>query len=136
MSTTPRIPLDLPADLYARIREAAARSDRPVESVLVKSLDLLFSGPSIDGDHLATIVDTLSDAQLWAIVHRRVTWSGSARLRELTVRGKETPLSDEEQAELVALIEDADRITLHRSQALLMLQQRGFRIHDPLPRGA
>ena len=130
------IRLDLPADLFARIQEAADRSDQPIESVLVESLALLFGVPPVDWDHLMTTLETLTDAQLWALVYRRIAWVAGARLRELTTRGKQAGLSDEEQAELAALIDEADRMTLLRSHALLVLQQRGYHVQDQLQLGA
>ncbi len=130
------IQLNLPADLYERIQEAAIRSDQPVESVLVESLTLLFGLPSVDWDHLTATLETLPDAQLWALVYRELTWGAGGRLRDLTTRGKQRPLSNEEQAELDGLIDEADRIMLLRSHALLVLQQRGHSVQDLLQRGA
>jgi hypothetical protein len=136
MTTTHPVQLNLPADLYERIQEAAARSDRPVESVLVESLTLLFDAPSVDWDHLTAALETLTDAQLWALVYRRVAWTAGGRLRDLTARGKRAPLPNGEQAELAALIDEADRMTLLRSQALLILQRRGHEVQDQLQLGA
>lgn len=136
MAATLPIQLNLPADLYARIQEAAARSDQPVESVLVESLALLFGTSPVDWDHLAETLETLTDAQLWALVHRRVAWTAGARLRELTARGKQALLSGEEQAELATLIDEADRLMLLRSHALLVLHQRGHDVEDQLQPGA
>lgn len=136
MAGTLPIRLDLPAELFARIQEAADRSDRPIESVLVESLALLFGVPPTDWDQIMETLESLTDAQLWALVYRRMAWISGARLRELTARGKHALLSDEEQAELAALIDEADRMTLLRSHAFLALQQRGYRIQDQLQLGA
>ena len=135
MAATLAIHLNLPADLYERIQEAATRSDQPVESVLIESLALLFGTPSLDWDHLTATLDTLPDAQLWALVYRRVAWIAGGRLRDLTARGKQEPLSEEEQAELAGLIDEADRMMLLRSQALFVLQQRGPSVQDQLQLG-
>lgn len=59
MAATLPIQLNLPADLYARIQEAAARSDQPIESVLVESLALLFGTSPVD--HPLTECGTLPD---------------------------------------------------------------------------
>ena len=136
MAATLPIHLNVPADLYARIEEAALRDDQPIEAVLVESLALLFGTASIDWDHLAATLEALTDAQLWALVYRRLAWPSAGRLRDLAARGRSVPLSDEEQTELAALIDEADRLTLLRSHALRILQQRGQDIRDQLPRGA
>ncbi len=136
IASTSSIHIELPADLYERIQAVAVHSDRPVESVLVESLALLFGAPSVDWDHLAATLEALPDAQLWAVLYRRLAWPASDRLHGLTARGKGAPLSDEEQAELAALIDEADRMTLLRSQALLVLQGRGHDVRGQLQRGA
>lgn len=136
MTTTSRIHLDLPPDLYARIRAAAERSGRPVEAVLVESLDLLFGTPSGDWDHLAAPVEALSDGHLWALVYRRMAWAESARLRELTAHGTQGALTEAEQVELAALIDHADGLTLLRSRAMLVLQERGHNVREQLRLGA
>ncbi len=51
----------------------------------------------------ATPLEALSEAQLWTLVYRGMAWQESARLRELTARGKQAPLPDAAQAELAAL---------------------------------
>ena len=137
MAAPPRIELELPPDLYARVRDAAARSGRPVEALVIESLDLLFGASSADdGAQLGPTMDTLTDAQLWALVYRRLAWPEDVRLRELTARGKQGALTDDEQAELAALIARADRLTLVRSRALLLLQERGYNVRDHLRLGA
>jgi hypothetical protein len=136
MAATLPIRLDLPAELYARIEEEAAHSEQSVEAVLIESLALLFGVPFVDWDHLAATLETLSDVQLWAVVYRRLASAAAGRLRELTARAQQAPLSTEEQAELAALIDEADRMTLLRSHALLVLQQRGHDVREQLQRGA
>ena len=136
MAATLPIQLNLPADLYARIQDVAVRTERPVEVVLVDSLALLFSAPTIDWEHLAATLDTLSDVQLWALVHRRAAWTAAGRLHELTTRGRQAQLTNEEQDELAVLVDEADRMTLLRSHALLILQQRGHNIREQLQLGA
>jgi hypothetical protein len=138
MATTHQILLDVPTDLFARIADAAARADRPVETILVDTLALLFNAPAIDVDweHVAETLGSLSDAELWALAHRRAAWTAATRLRDLTARGKQAPLLDEEQTELADLIDEADRIMELRSHVLRLLQQRGHDVRNYLPLGA
>ncbi len=136
MAIQSHIDLSLPPDLYARIQDAAAISGRPLESVLVESLDLLFGATAVDWDNLAATIEVLPDAQLWALVYRRMPWSDRLRLRELTTQGQASPLADDEQEELATLIDDVDCLTVLRSRALSVLQSRGHRIQDYLQRKA
>jgi len=136
MAGTHSLQVELPADLFEQIREAAARSDQPMELVLVDTLAMLFGAPQADWEQRTAALETLPDAQVWAVVYRRLAWPDGVRLRELTARGRNAVLSDEEQAELAALIDEADHLTVLRSRALLVLRRRGHDIRKHLKLGA
>jgi succinate dehydrogenase flavin-adding protein (antitoxin of CptAB toxin-antitoxin module) len=97
---------------------------------------LLFSQPSLSTDLAANLAElvSFSDEQLWAIVHRRLPWSESLRLRELIAQSKQTALVDSEQRELEHLLELVDRSMLLRSEALLRLKERGRDVERYLTR--
>lgn len=133
---THSISVELPSELFDRLHEAATRSDRPLEAVLVESLALLFGTPPADRAALSEALETLPDAKLWALVYSRLAWPQGARLRELAANGRQAPLSGVEQAELTALIDEADDLSLLRSRALLVLQRRGHNIREQLQLGA
>ncbi len=136
MAGTHAIQVELPAELFEQIREAAVRSNLPVEAVLVDSLAVLFGTHRANGEPPTEPLDALPDAQLWALVYARMALPDSGRLRELTARGKQAPLLAEEQEELASLIDEVDPLTLLRSRALLVLQQRGHDIQKLLQPGA
>lgn len=121
------VTLELPDTLYESVSEAAEASQRPVESLLVESLNILFQPPPQTSD-MQSELDALvshTDAQLWAVVYRRLAWTQSLRLRELSALGKTRILNDGETAELDALLDLTDRYMLLRSEALLQLKTRG-----------
>jgi hypothetical protein len=125
--------LQLPDELYERLREIADDSHRPVESVLIDSLTLLFGNlPAINPQQL----ENFSDEQLWALVHRQIAWPQDARLRELTQLSKQGLLSSDQQSELESLVDAYDQYVLLRSQALLHLKQRGYDVEQRLKLGA
>jgi predicted NUDIX family phosphoesterase len=64
---------------------------------------------------------------LWAVVDQRLTQKQDTRLHELIALGKQGQLTADEQAEMESLIDLVDHQMLLRSEALLLLQQRG---HD------
>ena len=136
MAPTHSIRVDLPADLYQQVREAAMRSDQSIEPVLVDSLALLFGDSPGGWDQLGVALESLPDEQLWAVIYGRLTWTTGARLREVTARGKQAPLTEPEQAELEVLIDEVDRYTVLRSRALLLLKRRGYDIEARLKPGA
>jgi hypothetical protein len=75
-----------------------------------------------------------ADEQLWAIVHQRLAWPQDARLRELIALGKQRQITEDEKAEMERLIDLVDHQMLLRSEALLLLKQRGhdFGLHSGL----
>jgi hypothetical protein len=129
MSQTP-VTIHLPDALYDRVRQFAEDTNRPLETVLLESVSLLFD----DSPESLTVDDlqTLSDAQLWAVVYRRLAWNQSLRLHELSTKYKSDELSTDEQAELDAHLDRNDHYMLLRSEALLILQQRGADIQSYL----
>jgi hypothetical protein len=132
------VTVDLPDDLYERVQQVAAQSQRPVERVVLESLRLLFVPPPSSAD-LATSLAALpsySDAQLWAMVYQRLAWPQSQRLHELSAKNKLERLTKEEQLELEDLLSSNDQAMLLRSEALRLLKNRGYNIEAYLKRGA
>jgi len=125
MASTQSISVELPDDLYERLREVAERHERSVESVLRESLEVMFGAASEDPEGMLAHMETYRDDQLWAVVYQRVVWPQKERLHELVEHSKEDALTPQEQAELEALLDEVDRYTLLRSKALWLLQQRG-----------
>lgn len=131
------VTLQLPDELYDSVQEAAEASDRAIEMVLLESLGLLFRRPSaadIEAE-LRELTD-YSDAQLWAVVYRRLPWTHSVRLQELSQKNKQGQLTAAEQREIEQLIDLIDRYMLLRSEALLLLKQRGHDVETYLKLGA
>jgi hypothetical protein len=133
MSQQP-VTVELPDDLYERIQQAAEESNRSVETVLVESLNLLFGEPSSD-PNISALKD-YSDEQLWAVVYKRLPWTQSERLRELSAQNKQSLLTNVELRELETLLELVDTQMLMRSEALLRLKERGRDVEGYLKRGA
>jgi hypothetical protein len=119
------VSIELPLSIYERLQQEAEQSSRSIEEVLVENLALL-SGESIME---LTVQDSFSDEKLWAIVHQKPNGIRQKRIRDLIAKGKQRPLSDDESAELDSLVDLADHLVLLRSQALLLLKQRGHNIN-------
>ena len=77
-----------------------------------------------------------ADAQLWAVVYQRLAWPQSQRLHDLSAKSKLERLTEDEQRELEGLLSSNDRAMLLRSEALRLLQNRGYDIEAYLKRGA
>ena len=132
------ITLEIPDDLYRWVQQAAEASERSLEDVLLESIDVLFRQPSetVSIDRQVNDLRGYSDAQLWAVVYRQLPWTQSLRLRELSGLNQQGELKATDQRELDHLINQVDRYMLLRSEALLLLQQRGHEINNYLKMGA
>ena len=131
------ITLDLPEDLYERVRQVAEQSQRPLERVLVESIHILFVHLPTSTDVATTLaaLPGYSDAQLWAVVYQRLAWPQSQRLHELSAKNKLEKLTEDEQSEFEDLLTLNDRAMLLRSEALLLLKNRGHDIATYLEHG-
>ena len=127
--------LDIPEPVLKRARQIARENEQSVETVLIESLNLLFG----NFDERILSPDALkhySDEHLWAIVHQRLAWPQDSRLRELAALGDQGQISAAELDEMGGLIELVDHQMLLRSEALLLLKQRGCDIQRYLRLGA
>ncbi len=127
----PTIELQIPVEIYERAREIAGDSNRSVESVLLDGLALLF-GALPDVRISPDLLKDYSDEQLWTVVYHRLARPQDARLRELIALGKRGQITDEGKTEMEGLIALVDHQMLLRSEALLMLKQRGHNAKEVL----
>lgn len=128
------ITLQIPDELFESLRETAVASERPIETVMLESLNVLFQRPSLATNIEALLLElrAYTDEQLWAVVYRRLPWTQSLRLHELAAKGKQGFLTETETTELEQLVDLNDRYMLLRSEALLLLKQRGQDINPYL----
>jgi hypothetical protein len=131
------ITFDLPDDLYEQVRQVAEHSQRPLERVVLESLRLLFVPLPSTTDVVALLaaLPSYADEQLWAVVYQRLAWPQSQRLHELSAKSKLGLLAEDEQDELADLLAWNDRLMLLRSEALLILKNRGYDIEAYLQHG-
>ncbi len=133
MASTQSVSVELPEDLYQRIRELAERSDSSVEAVVREGLEEVYGAGSPSTGTLRARLQAFRDEELWAVVHQRLNVLERARLDELSARAEREKLSDSEQAELNSLMDQVDLLMLLRSHALLLLKERGHDIARYLP---
>jgi len=120
------ITLHIPSE---QVEKAAQASERAVENVLLDSISLFVNYPQTPQqlDTWVAQLGSYTDAQLWGVVYHRLSETDAFRLRELSDKNTAGTLTAQEQDELDNLIHLVDRDMLLRSEALLLLQQRG---HD------
>lgn len=79
-------------------------------------------------------LDALDDAALWQAAHTRVAQQDGERMADLNDKAQREGLTAAEVDEQTALIDRCEDVMLIRARATFMLKQRGYDIHDLLPR--
>lgn len=121
--------ITLPENLSIRLRQLAARRQRPIESILV---DRLFTALDDELDNLPTdeqaelrALHHLSDDALRAIAAEQMSSVNQARMGELMVQNSKGELNEDGQEILVTLVERGEQLMLRKAQAAAILVQRG-----------
>jgi len=113
------ITLELPDAVYQRAQRAAQATQRPLEEIVVEWIR-----PPLQGT--LPELERLSDDELLQAVRSTLPPEHAQRLQELLTIQRQRSLSEEEQQEAVALVEQEDFVTLHKARALFLLKQRGL----------
>jgi predicted transcriptional regulator len=124
--------LTLPDELYESIQRNAQATHQPPESMLLRSLRV--SLPPLDGLPAAVAKDllqleALDDEALRAVVHERVGEDELEEVEDLLEKNRAGTLADAELDRLEALRRKAERTTLRKARAAVLLRFRG----QPVP---
>jgi hypothetical protein len=126
------VTVNLPESVYRRAQEAAAATNLSLEKVLEQSITL--SLPPLENDLPADILSALSamslfsDEQLWRVAESTLEVDKQERLNALIEAGKSRLITPEEEAELEALLDDADLVMLKKAESYHLLTRRGYTI--------
>jgi hypothetical protein len=127
----PVLTLELPEDVYERVRRAAKGMNQPVEKALVNIVRA--ATPSLEKvppecrPELEAMED-LGDEELGRILRSRPAPARQRRLERLLDKGQRGELTDRERQALSELRAEGNRVMLHRSYAALLLKYRGHRL--------
>jgi hypothetical protein len=123
--------LELPEDVYERVRRAAKGMKQPLEKALVNIVRA--ATPSLEKvpfEYRAKLdaMEDLDDERLWKISERRLAPAKQRQLTRLLEKNQRGTLTAEERQALLGLRAAADRLMLKRSYAYVLLKYRGNRI--------
>jgi hypothetical protein len=128
------ITLSLPETVYEQIRRAAEKTQRPINDVLVEAVaavaPTMDSAPRNMRSALAQMA-YLNDAALWQAARATMSVEQRERLEALHDEQQRRKLTSEEQAEEQSLLELYRETLLVRTQAVVLLKQRGYDISEP-----
>ncbi|NOT56905.1 MAG: hypothetical protein HOP18_20085 [Deltaproteobacteria bacterium] len=113
------VTLELPDEVYQHARRVAQATHRPVEEVVS---DWVRPPSQMQLSEL----ENLSDGELLQTAREMIPVEHTNRLQELLTVQRQRSLSDEEQREALALVEQEDFLTLKKAKALYLLKQRGI----------
>ena len=130
----PVLTLELPEDVYERVRRAAKGMNQPLEEALVNIVRA--ATPSLEkvpAEYRAELegLEDLGDEELWRISRSRPAPASSAAWSDSSIKNERGELTDRERRALDELRSDGDRRMLRRSYAALLLKYRGHRVPNP-----
>jgi hypothetical protein len=127
----PVLTLELPEDVYERVRRAAKGMNQPLETALVNIVRA--ATPSLEkvpDEYRAQleVMEDLGAEELWRIARSRPAPAQQRRWERLLDKNQRGALTDREKRALGELRADGDRLMLQRSYATLLLKYRGHRV--------
>src|SRR5438270_6825467 len=123
--------LELPAEVFERVRRTAKGMKQPVETALVTIVKA--ATPSLDKvppqyrPELEAMED-LADDELWKAAENAISPAQQRRLARLRDKNQRGEMTERDRQALIELRDAADRVMLRRSYAYLLLKYRGHRI--------
>lgn len=121
--------INIPEEVYSRLRELAETKDQPVEEMVMRRLKSMVDDPfaSLSDDEQAELVALryLSDDALWTIAAEQMPDSVQAQTQTLMDRNSRGLITAEEYQELAALVERGNRLMLRKAEAAGILMERG-----------
>lgn len=125
------ITVELPDDIYERVKRTARGMKQPVKQALVSIVKAAMPSlervpPEYRPDLEA--MESLSDGELWEIAESSVPVAQQRQLTRLLQKNQRGIMTEQERHALTRLRTEADRLMLRRSYAYLLLKYRGHRI--------
>jgi hypothetical protein len=129
----PALTVELPEDVYERLRRAAKGMNQPLEKALVNIVRA--ATPSLERvpiEYRAELeeMEDLGDEALWKISQSRLVPAKQRRMDSLLAKNERGKLTDRERQAMDALRADGDHLMLRRSYAALLLRFRGHRLRS------
>ncbi len=118
------IVLTLPEEVVQKFRQKAAEGQRTVEEIMVETL-MSYQPEADDYETLLAPLANYTDEQLWAVVNTTLTVSEKSRYENLVDTRRKGVVSEQEQQEINQFVNKIEMQMLFRSEALVLLKERG-----------
>ncbi|MFO5491667.1 MAG: hypothetical protein ACLBM6_03755 [Cuspidothrix sp.] len=127
---TETITLQIPEIIYQRLVNTAHATQRPLEEVILHSLQV--GSPPVWDDvpeefqaEIAAL-DKLDDHTLWQIFHTHKTAADMEEYNTLLEKNSNGTLTESERLNLISLRYQADLFMLRKAQSAVLLRWRGY----------
>ncbi|MEA3341495.1 MAG: hypothetical protein U9R15_16145, partial [Chloroflexota bacterium] len=126
------IAIQMPQLLYHRLERLAELTRRPLENLVVQTLDA--SVPSLPGDLPQEMrgdlqaLESLDDESLWQVARSVVGLEQRAQHSLLLEKNRQGPITELERETLAQLCQKADLLMLRKAYAYVLLKWRGHRL--------
>ncbi len=125
--------LNIPDDLYNRLKKRAEAAHRTVEAEVLNSL----AGTVADEEFPADVAEAVAalavadDETLWHAARSRLSQTVSDEIEELHFKRQREGLTDDEKHRLAGLMRQYERVLAIRAEAMGLLTERGYDVHAP-----
>ncbi|MEM9950169.1 MAG: hypothetical protein AAF846_01105 [Chloroflexota bacterium] len=119
--------------LYTKAQHLAQARSQSVDDVIHSLLDNLLDQPRLglpkdERDELDALA-YLTDATLFTIAREQMPSTKQVRMESLMQINTRGNLSNVESQELTQLVDDSQRLTLRKAEALKLLIERGYKVN-------
>jgi hypothetical protein len=121
--------ISIPEELYQEAERIAQETARSVDEVIVSRLKRSLRPSCLDlpddeQEELKALA-YLSDDALWTIARAQMPQKSQSIMQDLMRKNSLGTISNSEKIELTQLVEDGQRLTLRKAEAMRLLIQRG-----------
>lgn len=126
------VAIQMPPNLYRRLERLAELTRRPVESLIVQTLEA--GVPPLPDDLPEKIRDDLmaleglDDESLWQVARSTVDPEQQAQHNLLLEKNRSETITEAEREMLTQLRQEADQLMLRKAYAYVLLKWRGYRL--------
>lgn len=129
------VTVNIPEAVFRQIKEAAKKTRRSVDEVMVEAISAAATGLALPVSQLRSDLAQmafLNDAALWQAARSSLTPSQHQELEWLHHKQQNEPLTEAEKAKMENLETLYRDTVLVRAQAVTLLKQRNYDVSEPV----
>lgn len=123
--------LTIPEEVYARARQIAEETSKPVDQVMIeylRTLPVLLPALAAEEEAELDALKDLSDDLLWTIARELMPDDLQTRMQFLMNKNSLGTIEPEEYIDLESIVERGQRLMIRKSEAAALLTRRGYKV--------